>query len=288
MRISKFVAIWGSFASFGLLAGAARADVSVEACSDAYTKGQEERLAGHLYSARTLLNVCSDPTCPTAIVRDCERWVTEVAADLPTVLVHATDAAGRPINDLKITVDGANVAVADLAKPFVLDVGQHVLRFEAAGYEPLEVQPSLRPRDHEVPVNAVLHLNAPPQSVALAPLPGNAAQSSNQPSKPVPVAAVALASVGVVALGTSIYFGLSAKSKYDDLKAECAPNCSQSSADSVHTKAVVSDVALGATIVAFGAAAWFYFGASPNPQSATALGVEPTRDGARARLRIAF
>src|SRR4051794_16663268 len=72
-----------AFLSLTTLAASARA-VSVEACSDAYTKGQEERLAGRLLSAREQFRLCRDPTCPSAVVPDCTRWIAEVEADLPT------------------------------------------------------------------------------------------------------------------------------------------------------------------------------------------------------------
>jgi|SRR5882724_3555006 len=278
-----------AFVLLGLLsfAGRARAEQSVEACSAAYTLGQEERLAGHLYSAQTQFQLCADPSCPAAIVSDCDRWTREVALDLPTVLIETTDAAGQPVPGLKVTADGVTVSQSELAKPLVLDAGQHVLRFEAAGYEPLEIVPSLRARDQEVPISAVLRpivLVSKPPPPKTAPRPEQAPRSS----RPFPVTALTFASVGLVTLSTSIFFGASAKSQYDDLKTSCAPRCESSQAYAVHTKAVVSDVALATSLVAFGAAAYFYFSAEPEKAGATALGVEPTVTGARARLRVAF
>jgi hypothetical protein len=266
-------------------APSARAEEDIEACSNAYTLGQEERLAGHLYSAQKQFDLCADPSCPRAIVSDCERWTREVVLDLPTVLIKSTTASGQPVPGLKVTVDGAAVSPSQLVKPFVLDAGQHVLRFEAPGYEPLEIEPSLRARDHEVPVSAVLRpiaLVAGPSSRVASP------DHASAPSRGLPVAALTLAGVGVVALGTSVFFGVRAKNEYDDLKAGCAPHCDTSQAYSVHTKAVVSDVALATSIAAFGAAAFFYFSREPEKAGATALGVEPVLNGARARLRVSF
>ncbi len=267
------------------VAATARAEQSVEACSDAYTLGQEERLAGHLYSAQKQFDLCADPSCPKAIISDCERWSREVISDLPTVLIKTTTASGQPVPGLKVTVDGAVISPSQLVNPFVLDAGQHVLRFEAPGYEPLEIEPSLRARDHEVPISAVLHsiavVASPSSRVARA---DHASVSSGAP----PVAALTFAGVGVVALSTSIFFGVSAKNKYDDLKATCAPSCPAAQASSVHTKAVVSDVALATSVLAFGAAAYFYFSSEPEQAGATALGVEPVLNGARARLRVSF
>jgi hypothetical protein len=266
-------------------AGTVRAEEEVEACSNAYTFGQEERLAGHLYSAQKQFDLCANPSCPRAIVSDCERWTREVVSDLPTVLIRTTTASGQAVPRLKVTVDGAAVSPSQLVNPFVLDAGQHVLRFEAPGYEPLEIEPSLRARDHEVLISAVL------RPIALVASPSPQLPSPHQPSAPsagLPVAALTFAGVGVVALGTSIFFGVSAKNKYDDLKASCAPDCETSQAYAVHTKAVISDVALATSITAFGAAAYFYFSREPEKAGTTALGVEPVLDGARARLRVSF
>jgi hypothetical protein len=263
----------------------ARAEQSVEACSDAYTLGQEERLAGHLYSAQKQFDLCADPSCPRAVVGDCERWSREVISDLPTVLIKTTTASGQPVPGLKVTVDGAVISPSHLVKPFVLDAGQHVLRFEAPGYEPLEIEPSLRARDHEVPISAVL------RPIAVVASPSSRVASPDQASassRALPVTALTFVGVGVVALGTSIFFGVSAKNKYDDLKASCAPSCDSAQASSVHTKAVVSDVALATSVLAFGAAAYFYFSSDPEKTAATALGVEPLLNGARAHLRVSF
>ncbi|HEX3850408.1 MAG TPA: hypothetical protein VHW01_05540, partial [Polyangiaceae bacterium] len=267
------------------LAATARAEQSVEACSSAYTLGQEERLAGHLYSAQKQFDLCADPSCPRAIVSDCERWTREVVSDLPTVLITATTTSGQPMPGLKVTVDGAAVSSGQLLKPFMLDAGQHVLRFEAPGYESLEIEPSLRARDHEVPISAVLRPIAPVASPS-----SNVAGTdhASTPDRALPVTALTFAGIGVVALGTSVFFGIRAKNEYDDLKASCAPSCASSQASSVHTKAVVSDVALTTSVVAFGAAAYFYFSKQPEQAGATALGLEPTLNGARARLRVSF
>lgn len=262
---------------------AAHAD-AIQVCADAYTKGQEERLAGRLLSARTLFQTCADPTCPAAVVPDCQRWVTEVEADLPTAVIKVTDTAGRVPTGLSVFLDGQSVPLDALGKPYVLSPGPHVLRVEAPGYQALELDPALRPEDRQLPIHALLRFAPASTPVAAPDL--NAAPPSS--SKPVPVAAITFAAVGTVALGTSLYFGLSAKSRYDDLKSECAPNCAQSRIDTVNSKALVSDIALGASLVAFGAAAYFYFSAKADAPAAAALRIEPTPQGASARLRFAF
>ncbi len=252
-------------------------------CADAYTRGQEERLAGRSFSARSQFQACADSGCPNAIVRDCRQWASEVEASLPTIIVHAEDAAGQRIANAVVFLDGVRVPAAALAQPVVVDVGSHNLRFDAPGYESVQLNPSLRAEDRGLAVTAVLRSTRPPPR-----LDGAMVASSARPAAGSPSVAFVLAGVGALALGGSIYFGVKAKSDYDDLQRECAPHCAQSRADAVHTKAVIADAALATAVVAVGAAAWLYFGRARDPSSATALGLEAQREGARARLRVTF
>lgn len=283
MNAPRWLLAFGCLTSMALPARAAHAD-GIQVCADAYTKGQEERLAGRLISARAQFQTCADPSCPGAVVQDCKRWVTEVEADLPSAVIKVTDTAGRVPMGLSVFLDGQSVPIDALGKPFVLAPGPHVLHIEAPGYRTLELDPALRPEDRQLPINALLRFEPSSSPVADAPL----APRPTSTSAPVPVAAITFAAVGTVALGTSLFFGLSAKSRYDDLKSECAPNCAQAQIDSVNSKALVSDVALGTSLVAFGAAAYFYFSAKSDAPAATALRIEPSPQGATARLRFAF
>jgi hypothetical protein len=260
-----------TFLCLSALSELAHADA--EACASAYSRGQEERLAGRLYSARSAFQVCSDAACPAAIASDCRRWTSEVEKDLPTIRVRVTDTHGVAIHSVWLSSDGVEIPSAQLMQPIIVEAGPHTLHFEAPGYQALDLQASLRPSDREQPVNAVLR-----------PL----AASTTTPSAPSRQAVpLTLAALGTIAFGTSLYFGLSARSQYDDLKASCAPNCAPAQADSVREKALISDVALLGSALAVGAAAWLYFGASKDRPRA-ALNLEPHVDGAALRVRLFF
>ena len=266
-----------------LCSASASAD-ALQVCSDAYTKAQEERLAGHTFSARSQLQVCAQDTCPETVVHDCTQWLTEVEATLPTIVVSAKDNAGRPVPHVEVFLDGVSIPAQQLTQPIFLDLGAHNLRFEAPGYESVQLNPFLRAGDHDLQVSAALQANR-----AVAPVPAPSADAAPaRAGRSVPAPAIVFAALGTVALGGAIYFGLSASSRYNELKSECDPHCSQSQADSVHTKQLITDIALATSVVAFGAAAWFYFSAEPAHAGATALGVQPTPDGARAQLRVTF
>jgi len=49
---------------------------------------------------------CSNPACPAVVKRDCDQWLTEMDASLPSVVVAARDATGRDLVDVRVTIDG--------------------------------------------------------------------------------------------------------------------------------------------------------------------------------------
>ena len=269
----------------------AHAEVTVQACSDAYTKGQEERLVGRLFSARAQFRSCDDSACPEAIVADCKRWTSEVEAELPSVFVTAANPRGDTIEGLSFTVDGTPIASDELTRPLVVDVGPHLFRFEAPGFEPLQLERSLKLEDRGLPINAMMQPVPAPTPAAPLALPAERViqpvAPTRAPHKPFPVAAVTFASVGALALGGSLYFGLSAQHQYHQLQATCAPTCAEEKRQSVDNQALISDVALAASAAALGAAAWFYFSSNAG-QTSAAVGLEPQSGGAAMRLHLTF
>ena len=255
------------------------ADVSVAACADAYDKGQEYRLAGRLLDAREQFSVCSNPRCPRAVFPDCRRWAEQVEAALVGILPEARNAAGQQIAGLSVSVDGVTLTAAQLRRPVSLEQGKHAVRFEAPGYEPVQVEVELRSGDRSVSVRAVM------QRPALRAEPPPPKQL--QPASSFPVAAVSIAGVGVLALVGAAYMGASAVNRYDALKSSCSPGCPPQESDTVHQRAVAADLLFTASAVAFAGAAWLYFGRSPDPAStSTALGVRASAGGAQVALRL--
>ncbi|HEY6462313.1 MAG TPA: hypothetical protein VIY73_19230, partial [Polyangiaceae bacterium] len=81
-----------------------------EACFSAAESAQRVRAQGHLLDAREKLRVCAHPTCPAAVRDDCTTWLAEVEEELPSIVVHARDAAGNDVADVRVLVDGVKVA----------------------------------------------------------------------------------------------------------------------------------------------------------------------------------
>ncbi len=260
-----------------VLSGAhAHAEASADVCASAYARGQEERLSGRLFSARKAFLECSAAACPRSISADCVRWTAEVEQDLPTVRIRVADALGAAIAGVRIFADGVSVPPAALAAPVILEAGPHQLRFEAPGYEPIQVETALRPTDRAVQVAVVLRPLEAHRTPAVAKRSG------------VPALSLAFAGVGVLAGVGALYFGVRARDQYRDLKRTCAPLCNPADADSMYTKAVISDVALAVSAVAFGASAWFYFSRGNATEPSAALSIQARPDGAQLGLRTSF
>lgn len=266
----------GAFVAL-LTSSVVHAEPAVAECSSAYARGQQERLAGRLFTARAAFMACNTVTCASAMAADCARWQAEVEADLPTVRVKVSDVRGQPVLGLQVFADGARIPAAQLAAPLILEAGPHELRFEALGFESVRAEKALRPSDREVEILVIMH----PPIVPAAPA------DTGTPARSIPTASVVLAGAGVVALGGALYFGLKAQGQYRDLKRDCAPLCSQSDSDSLYTKAVIADVALVTAVVAFSASAWLYF-SRPAAHPATALHVQSRPGGAQLSLATSF
>lgn len=269
----RWLALAPAVLASGVLGRPAMAEDRAQTCATAYAKGQDDRLAGRLFDARSAFLLCAQASCSPRIASDCARWAQEVEADLPTARVLVTDAAGRALTSVRVFVDGVELGHEQWSTPIVLEAGPHLLRFESPGLEAAEAPIALRPTDRELLVRVTLRAPAPPPEPHRAPA-----------RREIPVASIVLAGVGAVALGTTAYFGLSARSRYHQLEDTCAPRCTRDAADAVSDRALVADIALVTSLAAFGAAAWIHWSQSPR----TALAVTPRVGGGSAALRLTF
>jgi len=220
------------------------------ACGKAYVDGQHLRAAHMLLEARRALAVCAVESCPQAVRPDCGQWLSEVNRDIPTIAVHALDASGADVADVRISVDGEVVADKLAGLPIELDPGAHMLRFDRADAPPIMQS-----------VVAVLGEKLRPVSVRFAaPQVAAAAQPEPPvPARPVPLATWVLGATGVVAGAVTAGLWASAQSQYSSLKASCAPKCNPSQADSTRTEMIAGDVTVVVGSAALVAAAVFYF-----------------------------
>jgi hypothetical protein len=224
-------------------------------CPSASEEGQRLRDKNKYTDARAMFRACSQPTCPAIVRKDCTKWLSELEETQPTVVIAAQDAAGADLAAVKVLVDDRLVASRVDGSSIPVDPGEHALRVEAPGHAPVTQRLIVRVSEKNRLVRVVFQDGAAAAPVGPPkPSPATQPQPAESPAAGPPVAAIVLASVGVVALGSFAYFGLTSKSDLSNLRSECAPFCDQSRLDDVKSRMRIADVSLGVGIVALGVA----------------------------------
>src|SRR5258706_11127444 len=83
----------------------AHADDVKNACASASETAQQLRIDGKLRAAHEQLTACSRPICPAIVKRDCDAWLSEVEAILPSIVLVARDETGRDLVDVRVLLD---------------------------------------------------------------------------------------------------------------------------------------------------------------------------------------
>lgn len=245
-----------------LLAGRAGADADdKQRCVDAFTAAQAEKLEHHLLAAKTKALVCAAPACPALVQKECSALLGDLEAAIPTVIPRARDEAGQDVLDLRVSIDGVEVA-AD-GKAIALDPGKHVVRFEAKGRAPMEQSVMLAEGERLRTVSVVFPTEKPPEKPPVVPMPPKPV-IHDEPSRGAwPWITASIAAAGFVGFGA---FGLMGRSETLDLRERC-PRCTQGEIDAAHRKLLVADVSLGVALVSTGLSVWL-FTRTPTPSVA--------------------
>lgn len=252
----------------GLAAGSAErvahADGAALDCPSSSEEGQRLRDKNKYSDARAMFRACSQPSCPAIVRKDCAKWLTEIDETQPSIVIAAQDATGADLSAVKVLVDDRQVATKVDGSPIAVDPGEHALRMETPGHAPLTQRLIVRVSEKNRLVRVVFQDGAKaaqPEPVG-PPRPGasgsEGSTTESSSSSGPPVLALVLAGVGVVALGSFGYFGLTSKSDLAKLRTDCAPFCDQSQLDDVKSRMLIADVSLGVGIVALGVAAVLY------------------------------
>ncbi len=285
MRVASRAAVLGlALAAVAATAGAEgprpTPAPSKEACGRAYVQGQHLRAEHKLLAAREALALCALDACPQAVRPDCASWLPEVVHEIPSIAVHAQDASGAGVAEVRVSIDGTLVADKLVGLPIELDPGAHTLRFEHSDSAPIELPivavqgEKLRPID--VRFAAPATVPAPPSPEVLP------------PSRPVPVATWVLGGAGVAAGVVSAVLWASAESEYSSLKSSCAPSCNPSQADPARTKVIAGDVTVGVGGAALASALVLYLLRPSHPADSARLDVTLSPTGAVVGGRLTF
>jgi hypothetical protein len=173
-----------------------------ETCARAHLSGQELRQATEPLAARDQFFVCASETCPAIIQQDCGRWLEEVQAGLPTVVLGARTASGQDIVDARVTANGREIAKRLDGKPVALDPGQQTFVFTIAGHG-------------EIRVDALVKAGAKNREIIAELPPSDKADGAPSGSEP-PLAFWVLAGVGTAGLASFGIFAALGESEYQD------------------------------------------------------------------------
>ena len=141
----------------------ARAD-EVAACVKSAEDAQTERSGHRLRAARQRLLACAQSSCPAVVRNDCATWLAEVDQLMPSVVVQARDTLGMERFDVRVIVDGEVVAKRLDGLAVMVDPGSHLFQFEAEGSPPVQQQILIREgeKGRALPITIAAPIAAPP------------------------------------------------------------------------------------------------------------------------------
>ena len=257
-------------------------------CEASYEKAQTDRVAGHYISASSSALACSQIQCNQAIVRECMRLYESLQQDTPTLVFAAQKGEGGELIDVKVEMDGKQVAERITGRPMAVDPGPHQFAFIEPTRGRIETTESARVGDHARVIQVTF-----PDPNAKNPPPGEPGaatpdQASAKKSHAIPPMTFVLGGVGVVGLATFAYFRVSGVGDYNHYNSTCSPECNPNDIDKVRTKFTASYVALGVGVAGVAGAALVFVLSRTGEHASTEARVEPLAGGAMARLRTTF
>lgn len=212
-------------------------------CVLAYEDAQTSKRKGRLLEAKDKLLLCSSHQCPELMHGDCQRWLDEVEASMPSVVFRVETSQGSAVGTASASVDGG----ADLelrGRALNLDPGRHSVRVWAKGFLPrevtLEVTEGEKLRREIVVLDPIDPVQSKPEAVQQEPPRAAPRPPPARMTWPIVFSASAAVLGGVGAT----YFGLTARAGERDLDA-CSPNCSHQSVDRVKRDYLVANTSLG-------------------------------------------
>jgi hypothetical protein len=240
----------------------------------------------HPRAARDALVVCAAQSCPEDVRKECAMRLASVTLEVPTIVFEATDAHGKPLSAVRVSMDGERLAEQLDGTPLAVEPGEHRFTFESRDAVPqsrsLVIVQGQTDR-HEA-ISLLSAGSAPPAGRGDStrrpdePFAGPDAPPGAKGLGPQRVLAIAAAGVSVVGLAIGAGFGISMLAQKSSASAECPNLCpTQAGVDAWNSAAQAGDVASVALVVgAVGAvAATTLWLTAPVNRSKVAVGLGP-------------
>jgi hypothetical protein len=237
--VNRWASLLGGIAVFWI-ATPVRADKA--ACMSSHRAAQQLRKDQKLIEARAELVTCAGASCPGMVQTDCSAWLGEIAREIPSVIVSAKDEGGHELVDVAVSVDGKTVAERLDGKPIELNPGAYQFRYTRKGADPIQSE--------------VLLQTGVANRIVEVTFPGGLPEKKRVKT---PLATWVLVGVGGAAFASFAYFGLTARSEYQDAESRCGdPGCPSEETDPIRKKLLIADVSLVISLAAFAGAGYFY------------------------------
>lgn len=265
----KLVPVVAAVVSFGVSGVAVAqepapsARPSKERCAEAYENAQRLRKDYKLREAHEQLVVCAADTCPGFMKQDCAKWLGEVEASMPTVVVLARDASGNAIEDVRVAMDGRPLTDHLDGRAIPVDPGPHDMSYQV-GDQTMQERVVVAEGAKNQQIVADFGKATPAQREAPLPPPSTVplpAAPHRVPTATWVLGGLALA--GAASFATFAILGRSAQS--------CSPDCTRSQVDALRRDYLVADVSWITGLIAAGAAVYFYLTAPTASPPTTAI-----------------
>lgn len=254
---------WGALALLSLPARTVSAQANEPPSCDAVQRTDALRTSGQYRAARTLLLECVNAQCGGDVRRRCATVLQKLDAVTPSIVVRAQLADGNDVTDVAVRMEDQQLASSLNGLAIPVDPGEHTLVFERAGLPPVSQSVTLREGEKFRPIDVQLEPSAPASGREQP----SGSQGSWLDGQRWAIGGT-LIGVGVVSLGAFTALGLKARSDEKELKdSGCKPNCSEAAVDSIRTRYVLSNVALGVGVLALGSATWVLVSGPSKPST---------------------
>jgi hypothetical protein len=277
----------------GIVVLAPPASAEGEDCAASAEQSQPLQRDGKLTAARRKLMACSRPECPAVVRNDCTKWLSELDALMPTLVVRAVDSAGADVVGVRVFIDGERRDVAGSeGKELEVDPGTHTLRVEHEGDAPVEQTIVVRESERHRMISATFG-HAPPTPTAVPSATASSPEAPASGSGRSIVVPVVLMAAGGIGLGVASALWVSGLGDRSAMQSNCAQThaCSQADIDSARGKLVAGDIVGGVGIVAAATGLGillFGGGGKGSDSRPVAVDVHPTTGGAQFAVQGRF
>ncbi len=221
-------------------------------CPSAYEQAQELRAEGKLREARRKLEGCVAPTCSEFVRAECSRWLVEVEASLPSVVLVAK-RAGKEADHVRVLCDEELLVDNLNGKAVTVDPGPHTLRFLMDGMDPVSDKFVFREGEKNRLIAVNFGSNVTTTTAAPKSQPPDLAPVTPQTTNWLPYG---LGGLGVLGVAGFAVLGAMGNSELAERERTCAPACSNSEVGPIKTKYLLADLSLGIGVVSLGVAGY--------------------------------